>query len=545
MNKQCETCKHHFSVTEEDLAFYRRVSPIADAPELKIPAPRLCPQCRTQRRYAFRNERKLYSRTCDSSGKKIISVYSADKPFPVYESSLWWGDSWSPLDYGREFDFNRSFTEQFAELLQVVPKLALVSSNNENSEYINYALNCKNCYLVLGWGEDCEDCLYGRRLLRCNTCIDVSQGLRCECCYECSDIENCYELFYSDACKNCNTSYYLRNCIGCSNCFGCINLNNQKYCIYNEQYTKVEYERALNRLLKEKMQTDSARRALGAEIRKRFAKHPHKFYTGINNQDSLGDYLYNCKNALHSYDTTGAEDVRYIYEGTVLNNCMDLSAAGENNTEFAYECVSYTGKNGLFLNLSWFCNDLAYCNECIHGCSDCFACVGLRRSKYCILNKEYSEKQYKELLPKIIKHMQDTGEWGEFFSPELSPFGYNETVACEYFPLEKQEALTLGFNWSDYEAPEPQANQHSTAQCCLRSRKQFRLTKFEKEFYRTHDIPIPEHHPDERHALRLALRNPRKLWERNCDKCKTSLQSSYEPGRPEPILCEPCFHAQL
>ena len=48
-----------------------------------------------------------------------------------------------------------------------------------------------------------------------------------------------------------------------------------------------------------------------------------------------------------------------------------------------------------------------------------------------------------------------TGEWGEFFPSSLSPFGYNETVASEYFPLSKEEALKQGFNWSDYEAPFP------------------------------------------------------------------------------------------
>ena len=30
--------------------------------------------------------------------------------------------------------------------------------------------------------------------------------------------------------------------------------------------------------------------------------------------------------------------------------------------------------------------------------------------------------------------MQETGERGEFFHPSLSPFGYNETVAQEYYP---------------------------------------------------------------------------------------------------------------
>jgi len=31
--------------------------------------------------------------------------------------------------------------------------------------------------------------------------------------------------------------------------------------------------------------------------------------------------------------------------------------------------------------------------------------------KYCILNKQYSKEEYEELVPKIIEHMQKTGEW--------------------------------------------------------------------------------------------------------------------------------------
>lgn len=32
--------------------------------------------------------------------------------------------------------------------------------------------------------------------------------------------------------------------------------------------------------------------------------------------------------------------------------------------------------------------------------------------------------------------MQSTGERGEFFDTSLSPFGYNETLAQEYFPID-------------------------------------------------------------------------------------------------------------
>lgn len=35
--------------------------------------------------------------------------------------------------------------------------------------------------------------------------------------------------------------------------------------------------------------------------------------------------------------------------------------------------------------------------------------------------------------------MKSSGEWGEFFPTWLSPFGYDETVANEYYPLSETD----------------------------------------------------------------------------------------------------------
>jgi hypothetical protein len=37
--------------------------------------------------------------------------------------------------------------------------------------------------------------------------------------------------------------------------------------------------------------------------------------------------------------------------------------------------------------------------------------------------------------------MQETGERGRFFDQGISSFGYNETVAMEYMPLQREEAM--------------------------------------------------------------------------------------------------------
>jgi len=56
----------------------------------------------------------------------------------VYDQEIWWSDKWDALDYGRDFDFSKSFFEQFGELMKEVPKLSLSSISNNNCEYTNF-----------------------------------------------------------------------------------------------------------------------------------------------------------------------------------------------------------------------------------------------------------------------------------------------------------------------------------------------------------------------------------------------------------------------
>ncbi|MCX6807598.1 MAG: hypothetical protein NTZ80_02225, partial [Patescibacteria group bacterium] len=76
---------------------------------------------------------------------------------------------------------------------------------------------------------------------------------------------------------------------------------------------------------------------------------------------------------------------------------------------------------------------------------------------------------------------------------------------------------------------------------CEITKKPFRIIKQELEFYRKHNLPLPKRHPDQRHKDRLSLRNPRKLWDRTCNKCNIPIQTSYSPDRPETVYCEKCY----
>ena len=252
MQRICKQCAQSFEVIEQDLAFYDRVSPIFNDKKYQIPPPTLCPDCRRQRRLAFRNERHLYHRKCDLTQKQIISMYSPDCEFPVYSSEAWFGDKWDPLDYGQDFDFGpkaeghplkgkiRPFFEQFAELQAKVPRLSLISTNNENCDFCNIVGDSKNCYLIYG-SVVCEDCYYGNPFFSKN-CIDSLLVRNSQFSYQCIDCENLYECFY---CQNCANSQNLFLCYDVANshdCFMCLGLRQKSYCIFNKQYSKGEYQ---------------------------------------------------------------------------------------------------------------------------------------------------------------------------------------------------------------------------------------------------------------------------------------------------------------
>ena len=135
-NVVCQNCKGNFIIEPDDFGFYEKI---------KVPPPTFCPDCRYIRRLLDRNEYNFYKRKCDATGKDIISIYRPDAPFSVYEQEYWKSDAFDAKDYGRDFDFSRSFFEQYEELRREVPHLAMVNSNSVNrSEERRVGKECRS-----------------------------------------------------------------------------------------------------------------------------------------------------------------------------------------------------------------------------------------------------------------------------------------------------------------------------------------------------------------------------------------------------------------
>lgn len=544
--KVCTHCQHPFQITEKDQAFYKR---------MEVPEPTLCPLCRIQRRLSYRNERFLYHRKCELTGKSIISSFSTDKPFPVYDNDAWWSDDWDPLDYGQDFDFNRPFFEQFFELRDKVPRQAMQQQKPMiNSDYCNCASRNKNCYLLFSTNY-CEDSYYGSWVNYAKNCVDNLYIKNCELCYDCVGCQDCYNVRYSRDSTNCKNSFFLRNCKGCTDCFGCSNLINKQYYIFNKPHTKEEYEAFLEEVNTGNHVTiEKIKEKLEGVLNDLVVRE----YIGVNNQNVLGDYINQCKNCYHCFEVDASEDLSYCHCINNSKDCMDYSYWGQ-ESELVYETQAsgYNLFNIRFCNLCWDnCSNLTYCDQ-IFSSKNCFGSVGLKKKQYCILNKQYSKQEYEELIPKIIKHMKKTGEWGEFFPTSQSIYAYNETLAYEQLPLTKEEVLKRGWPWKDeeegsknykgpaYEIPDDIKNvsDEITKQILIseKSGKPYKIIPQELKFYKENNIPIPRLTPDERHWERLKKRNPRALFDRQCENCQKEIQTTYAPDRPEKVFCEECY----
>ncbi|MDD4628670.1 MAG: hypothetical protein PHE68_04750 [Candidatus Peribacteraceae bacterium] len=550
MSGTCIECGTPFEISDDDRKFLQ---------DFDVPDPKSCPECRLMRRMIERNARRLYWRKSDASGKRILSQYHADHPFPVYTPEEWWSDTWDGLDYGRDIDPARQFFPQFLALKNVVPHQArfLIQGTIENSDYVNCAGFLKNCYLSFEVDYN-EDCYYSNRVYHCKNMVDCSNCYESELCYEGIDCTGCHSLFFSQDCQNCSDSSFLKNCIGCRECVGCINQRQKRYMLLNEQLTKVEFQKRREALHLNSAAGLAAFRRQCADF---FLTQPQRYVQAERNERSTGDHLYDSKNAFHCLDCKDLEDCRYCAKVAMgVKSSMDYNSWGD-KAERLYQC-SACGNNAFNLRFCTTCatnnSDLTYCDSC-NTCHDCFGCVGLKKKQYCILNKEYSEGEYKKLRDRLIAHMRTTGEWGEYFPKEVCPFAFNETIAMEYFPISKEDAIKRGYKWRDEvdepldvkkvipagKLPETVAevpdNVLHWAIKSERAGRPFKITRQELSFYRTHDIPLPRLHPEERHADRLLRRPPRRLWKRPCSACGREIESTFAPERKERVLCEECY----
>jgi hypothetical protein len=580
--RNCQNCKKDFVIEQEDFNFYQKMS---------VPAPTFCPLCRAQRRFAYRNERKLFKVKDAFTGEEILSTYPKESGRNIIKRETWLGDTWDAMQYGQELDLNRSFWDQLRELESKVPMYNFNVIKMVNSPYAFNATGLKNCYLIVN-ASYTEDSMYGNGVDYSKDCVDNSHIQESERCYESFWLEKCYQCYFTMMCADSRNLWFSRDCIGCNDCFGCMNLRKASYCIFNKQYTKEQYHEEIKKM---NLDTNSGIQSAREKVREFWNTQIVKSHQGIRNLNSTGSYVTNSKNVTDSYLVRESENVKYgqYLQVPSSKDSYDIANWGQ-DIELCYETIECgeNSYNNRFSRNCWpACRNLEYCVH-LFSSSDCFGCVGLKKKQYCILNKQYTKEEYEELVPKIRKLLTDIPyidkkgliyKYGEFFPIEFSPFGYNNTLAIQHFAMSKGEAEDKGYSWVEVEkggynitkkATEVEDSiQQVSDQIlkevleCEKCKNAYRILENELTFYKKENLPIPRMCNECRHERRISDRLKIFLYQRPCmcagtsdetDKykntrahshgnghCDEVFKTGYEPGRPEIVYCEKCYQQEV
>jgi len=550
--RTCPQCGQIFDIFKEDIDFYKI---------FKVPPPTLCPDCRLQRRLGYRINflPVFYKKTCSAPGhnEKVISFYSETNPIKIYDYDYWYSDSWDPLSYGQDYDWEKPFFQQWQDFILTVPNLSIYKDpKGINSDYIVSGLSPKSCYFSAAPIRS-ENIYYSSLSYDSQDCMDVLQVKSSRDCYDSAYLFYCFNCFFCYECQNCLDCFFLFDCRNCQHCFGSSNLRNKKYYFFNQPLSKEAYEKTIANL-------NLGKRAVFLEYQKRFggvlqAAIHENLYTR-KAVHSTGNDLWGCKNCFLSfYVQEGCENLRYCTGMENARESMDFFGSGE--ASYIYESSGVSFSNRVKFSLQCrYCLDVEYSVEC-KNCEFCFGCFGLKNQKFCVFNKQCSEQDYWPLLDKIKNQMLQSGEYGEAFPLSISWVPYNDSSAIVEFPLSENEVKKRAWHWQDDVPSELDLSKFTVIQTkdlpdditdvsddilnkviiCEQTQKPFRLTRFELDFYRKHNLSLPTVHPLRRIKNRFVFRHPYRLWQYPCSNCGKIIYSGWDPAKGYKVYCETCY----
>ena len=173
---------------------------------------------------------------------------------------------------------------------------------NVTGEHIYTSKNSKEMYIVNG-AENCKWCEL-ITVPNAKDCFDYSGwGNNAELIYECASVgENANNLKFSLECfpDSLNLEYCLW-CIAGKNDFGCVSLKRKRYCILNKEYTKEEYSKMKEKIIKD------------MEANPYIDKLGRKFSYGEFFPPEMSKFPYNKSNAMRFSPKTKEEAIREGY----------------------------------------------------------------------------------------------------------------------------------------------------------------------------------------------------------------------------------------
>ncbi|MBI3626512.1 hypothetical protein HY224_00510 [Candidatus Uhrbacteria bacterium] len=543
-SKTCRFSGKKFTVTEQERQCYERFG---------LPLPDIHPMERLRYCPAFYNAYVLQWTKDARTGKKILTNLDP-KEFPViYDNNYWMSSEFDARDYGREIDFTRPFFEQYKEMYWATPQPNLTSINNEDCDFCNYTVNSRHCYLTFH-GPNNFNVHYSAMPWDSKDSIELFNSIACELSFQCVSSTNCYNVAFAFFAANCRDSRFLYDCVNCSDCYQCVNLKHKQFCIQNKQYTEKEYRARMAEIDLRSYKILAQEQAKWQEFLK---DKPLRAQRNVNCENSDGVLMTNCRNC-HRCDSLTDSDNCYNTFGREGADSADSACFYSQNCTWAQGAMN---SNNIYHTWATdYCYNIGYC-QMVFNSHDLFGCYGVKKASFCILNKQYTEAEYKKLLPQLIAHMKKTGEWGQWFPYSISPFPYADSSASGCFPpLSPEQAKRMGVRQGSIEVPLINEKANSVLPDnlkdtgdevlnqifpCAKTGQPYKITKDELEFHRQVGLALPRWYWQPR-IEQFYSYVPRIPFEAHCGLCGKEILSIEDPAQiHRPVWCDECFNKKF
>lgn len=348
--------------------------------------------------------------------------------------------------YFIEYDHEKSFFQNFQYFHDIFPFQHMFHiMDNENSEYTDCAFGTKNTYLSFIIGFNAENVCYSalcyvnvhnifNSCLACNNSSNI---------YSSAWITDSHNIFYSRFISDSSNIWFSANLMGCEECIGCDGLQNQRYNIGNIAYSKKEYEKKKEQILKDK------------KWFWRYYKHIlKKKWINFASENVKWEYIIKSSNIKNGGWVVNMHNCRNVLIGNGdkwSQNLYDWFDVGINGTDFyGVMWAGWSQTTQLYCSLQITGSSFIYYSYFLENCHHCLGCIWLKNKSYCILNKQYTKEEWEILAEKIFASMEADETLGEFFPASMNPFYFNDTLAYLIDDsFTKEEVEKDGYLWRD------------------------------------------------------------------------------------------------
>lgn len=423
----CPITKKDWALDDKEIAICRR---------FQVPPCLIEPQTRMMYLNGFSIGLSIFWKPHAFTGQSILSAIHPDSPLKVINSSE--ALVKDNLDYGFGYDSEISFIDQVLILQTTVPFNATRNSDVDEQSIALGCVKTRNSFFACGSAT--TNCFYTLTAIFCEDSIDINNCEKVSHSFSIGGSQNIADSAFIFEPRSCFSSAFLFDCQECENCFGATNQRHKKFLWFNEQLNEEEYK-------KRRADVDLSDRCQTNEYWQKFLdlinyEAVWPAVHGYGNIDSSGERLFNCVRCQECFFEHASTDCYRCRFGVNLENSCYVSGSAYAGNYYMVTGGTY-GQGLKFSSACYSGANLEYCIEC-DNCEYCFGCVGLKNKKFCLLNQQYTEEEYWNLVDRVKCDMLSRGEYGRFWPGRASIAGFQNSVGELYIHYTKEQLEQFG-----------------------------------------------------------------------------------------------------